>query len=58
MVKTGILQKATDSLGGTPFDIFDDVRELGIEGLDHCHETKSIQMLEYGKGKRWAFPFN
>jgi len=33
-------------------------RELGIEGLDHYYETKSIQVLEYGKGKRWAFPIN
>jgi succinate-semialdehyde dehydrogenase/glutarate-semialdehyde dehydrogenase len=31
-------------------------RELGIEGLDHYYETKSIQVLEYGKGKKWAFP--
>ena len=31
-------------------------RELGIEGLDHYYETKSIQVLEYGKGKRWTFP--
>jgi len=31
-------------------------RELGIEGLDHYYETKSIQILEYGKGKKWAFP--
>jgi betaine-aldehyde dehydrogenase len=31
-------------------------RELGIEGLDHYYETKSIQILEYGKGKRWSFP--
>jgi succinate-semialdehyde dehydrogenase/glutarate-semialdehyde dehydrogenase len=31
-------------------------RELGIEGLDHYYETKSIQILEYGKGKRWKFP--
>ncbi len=33
-------------------------RELGIEGLDHYYETKSIQVLEYGKGKKWAFPIN
>ncbi|MDG7011166.1 MAG: aldehyde dehydrogenase [Nitrososphaerota archaeon] len=31
-------------------------RELGIEGLDHYYETKSIQVLEYSKGKKWAFP--
>ena len=31
-------------------------RELGIEGLDHYYETKSIQVLEYGKGKKWGFP--
>ncbi len=31
-------------------------RELGIEGLEHYYETKSIQVLEYGKGKKWAFP--
>lgn len=33
-------------------------RELGIEGLDHYYETKSIQVLEYEKGKKWAFPIN
>ena len=33
-------------------------RELGIEGLDHYYETKSIQVLEYGKGKKWSFPIN
>jgi succinate-semialdehyde dehydrogenase/glutarate-semialdehyde dehydrogenase len=33
-------------------------RELGIEGLDHYYETKSIQVLEYGKGKKWAFPIS
>lgn len=33
-------------------------RELGIEGLDHYYETKSIQVLEYAKGKKWAFPIN
>ncbi|MDA4124518.1 MAG: aldehyde dehydrogenase family protein [Thaumarchaeota archaeon] len=31
-------------------------RELGLEGLDSYYETKSIQVLEYGKGKKWAFP--
>ncbi len=31
-------------------------RELGLEGLEHYYETKSIQVLEYGKGKKWAFP--
>jgi acyl-CoA reductase-like NAD-dependent aldehyde dehydrogenase len=31
-------------------------RELGIEGLDHYYETKSIQVMEYSKGKKWAFP--
>lgn len=31
-------------------------RELGIEGLDHYYETKSIQVLEYSKGKKWSFP--
>ncbi|MBI3859369.1 MAG: aldehyde dehydrogenase [Thaumarchaeota archaeon] len=31
-------------------------RELGVEGLDHYYETKSIQVLEYGKGKKWHFP--
>ncbi len=31
-------------------------RENGIEGLEHYYETKSIQVLEYGKGKKWAFP--
>ena len=33
-------------------------RELGIEGLDYYYETKSIQVLEYAKGKKWAFPIN
>ncbi|MDG6985331.1 MAG: aldehyde dehydrogenase [Nitrososphaerota archaeon] len=33
-------------------------RELGIEGLDHYYETKSVQVLEYGKGKKWAFPIS
>jgi betaine-aldehyde dehydrogenase len=33
-------------------------RELGLEGLDHYYETKSIQVLEYGKGKKWAFPIS
>jgi acyl-CoA reductase-like NAD-dependent aldehyde dehydrogenase len=33
-------------------------RELGIEGLDHYYETKSIQVLEYSKGKKWAFPIS
>lgn len=33
-------------------------RELGIEGLNHYFETKSIQVLEYGKGKKWAFPIS
>ena len=31
-------------------------RENGVEGLDHYYETKSIQVLEYSKGKRWGFP--
>ena len=31
-------------------------RENGIEGLEHYYETKSIQVLEYGKGKKWKFP--
>lgn len=31
-------------------------RELGLEGLDHYYETKSIQFLEYDKGKKWKFP--
>ncbi len=31
-------------------------RELGVEGLDYYYETKSIQVLEYGKGKKWGFP--
>ncbi len=31
-------------------------RELGLEGIDHYYETKSIQVLEYGKGKKWQFP--
>jgi acyl-CoA reductase-like NAD-dependent aldehyde dehydrogenase len=31
-------------------------RELGLEGLDHYYETKSIQVYEYSQGKRWKFP--
>ncbi len=31
-------------------------RELGVEGLSYYYETKSIQVLEYAKGKKWAFP--
>lgn len=31
-------------------------RENGVEGLDHYYETKSIQVLEHRKGKKWAFP--
>ena len=33
-------------------------RELGLEGLDHYYETKSIQVLEYANGKKWAFPIS
>jgi len=31
-------------------------RELGVEGLEHYYEPKSIQVYEYGKGKKWSFP--
>lgn len=31
-------------------------RELGVEGLDHYYETKSIQVYQYNKGKKWSFP--
>jgi succinate-semialdehyde dehydrogenase/glutarate-semialdehyde dehydrogenase len=31
-------------------------RELGIEGLEHYQETKSIHFYDYSKGKKWAFP--
>jgi acyl-CoA reductase-like NAD-dependent aldehyde dehydrogenase len=31
-------------------------RELGIEGLEHYEETKSIHVYDYTKGKKWAFP--
>ena len=31
-------------------------RELGVEGLDHYYETKSVQVLDYSKGKKWSFP--
>ncbi|MBI3840701.1 MAG: aldehyde dehydrogenase [Thaumarchaeota archaeon] len=31
-------------------------RENGVEGLDHYYETKSIQVLDYGKGRKWGFP--
>ncbi len=31
-------------------------RELGLEGLDSYYETKSIQVLDYCKGKKWTFP--
>jgi len=31
-------------------------RELGVEGLEAYFETKSVQVYEYGKGKKWQFP--
>ena len=31
-------------------------RENGLEGLEHYYETKSVQVLNYGKGRKWAFP--
>lgn len=31
-------------------------RELGIEGLEHYYETKSIQVYDYSRGKGWRFP--
>jgi succinate-semialdehyde dehydrogenase/glutarate-semialdehyde dehydrogenase len=31
-------------------------RELGIEGLAHYYETKSIQVYDYSRGKKWKFP--
>lgn len=31
-------------------------RELGMEGLEHYYETKSIQVYDYTNGKRWHFP--
>lgn len=31
-------------------------RELGLEGLEHYYETKSIQVYDYTNGKRWKFP--
>ncbi len=31
-------------------------RENGVEGLEHYYETKSIQVLDYSKGRKWGFP--
>jgi acyl-CoA reductase-like NAD-dependent aldehyde dehydrogenase len=31
-------------------------RELGLEGLDHYYETKSIQVYDYSNGQKWHFP--
>jgi succinate-semialdehyde dehydrogenase/glutarate-semialdehyde dehydrogenase len=31
-------------------------RELGLEGLSHYYETKSIQVYDYSHGKKWKFP--
>jgi succinate-semialdehyde dehydrogenase/glutarate-semialdehyde dehydrogenase len=31
-------------------------RELGIEGLEHYYETKSIQVYDYSNGRKWKFP--
>lgn len=31
-------------------------RELGIEGLEHYYEIKSIQVYDYSKGRKWRFP--
>jgi len=31
-------------------------RELGVEGLEHYYETKSTQVYDYSKGKKWQFP--
>jgi acyl-CoA reductase-like NAD-dependent aldehyde dehydrogenase len=48
------ISRAEVPFGGTKQSGFG--RENGIEGLDTYYETKSIQVLEYRKGKRWAFP--
>jgi acyl-CoA reductase-like NAD-dependent aldehyde dehydrogenase len=31
-------------------------RELGVEGLEHYYEIKSIQVYDYSRGKMWKFP--
>jgi len=33
-------------------------RELGLEGLEHYYETKTTQIYEYIKGKKWRYPEN
>jgi len=33
-------------------------RELGVEGLEYYYETKTTQVYEYGKGKKWRYPEN
>lgn len=31
-------------------------RELGVEGLEYYYETKTTQIYEYSKGKKWRYP--
>jgi acyl-CoA reductase-like NAD-dependent aldehyde dehydrogenase len=31
-------------------------RELGVEGLEYYYETKTTQVYEYSKGKKWRYP--
>lgn len=33
-------------------------RELGVEGLESYYETKTTQIYEYSKGKKWGYPEN
>ena len=33
-------------------------RELGVEGLEYYYETKTTQVYEYSKGKKWRYPEN
>jgi succinate-semialdehyde dehydrogenase/glutarate-semialdehyde dehydrogenase len=33
-------------------------RELGVEGLEYYYETKTTQVYQYSKGKKWRYPEN
>jgi succinate-semialdehyde dehydrogenase/glutarate-semialdehyde dehydrogenase len=33
-------------------------RELGVEGLEYYYETKTTQIYEYSRGKKWRYPEN
>ncbi len=54
-----VAQAVADRVRSRPYDcVVGFGRELGIEVPEHYYESKSIQALEYGKGKKWAFPIN